>query len=176
MNFEFEKLMAKVSGENTENFAKRVLSESDKHQIGFALNQMFVGLSLLEWMKHVTLANAWRASLDKMRDFVFSIDGQNYVLEYLRAAVFEHRQKMQKLFTDSLYANEYIHYPTEQFPELKKSAYEKIQNALEILKNILSNPNDTKTEKTPENIDVQILQRFNEREHNREHEHERVRK
>ena len=176
MNFEFEKLMAKVSGENTENFAKRVLSESDKHQIEFALNQMFVGLSLLEWMTRMTLKDAWRVSLDKMRDFVFSITGQNYVLEYLRTAVFEHRQKMQKLFTDSLYANEYIHYPTEQFPELKKSAYEKIQNAIDILKNILSNPNDTKPEKSSENIDMQILQRFNEREHNREHEHERVRK
>jgi len=60
MNFELEKILAKVSGENAENFAERVISDSDKAQINFAFNQMFSGLSLLEWMQNVPLADAWK--------------------------------------------------------------------------------------------------------------------
>ena len=131
MNFEFEKLMAKISGENTEKFSERVISETDKNQINFALDQMFRGMSLIEWMKPKnTLADAWRTSLDKMRDFIFSLPGQNYVIDYLHMAIFEHRQKMLKIVSDSLHANEYINYPVEQYPELEKSANEKITTSI----------------------------------------------
>lgn len=94
MNFEFEKLIAKISGENVENFSERVISDSDKAQINFGLNQMFQGLSLIEWMNKITLANAWRVSLDKMRDYIFKLNGPEYIVDYLHIVVFEHRKKI----------------------------------------------------------------------------------
>jgi len=174
MNFDLEKLIAKVSGENTEDFSKSVISDSDQRQIKFALNQMFVGLSLLEWMKQVTLADAWHTSLDIMRDYIFSISGQSYVLDYLRGAVFEHRKQIIKKLSDSVHVREYIQYPKEQFPELEKSANEKIKGAVDIIQNILSNPHGENADKQKTDINEQILQ--NLCNHEREPEHERVRK
>jgi len=176
MNFDFEKLMAKVSGENTEDFSKRIISDSDKKYINFAIDQMFIGLSLLEWMKHVTLADAWRVSLDIVRDYVFSMIGQSYILDYMRRSVFDHRQQIVKKLTDSPHTNEYIQYPPEQFPELEKSANEKIKNAIDILQSCLSNPHSENQENQKINTDRQILQNPNERVSEREHDRERIRK
>lgn len=176
MSLDFEKLMAKVSGENTKDFAKRIISNADKQQIKFAFDQMFVGLSLLEWMKKVTLGDAWRISLDKMRDYIFSINGEDYILDYLRVSVYEHRQQTMKMLSDSEHTNEYINYPVEQFPELEKSATAKIQNAVDIIKNFLSSPHSANAENKKENIDEQILQRLNEHNREKESERERVKK
>lgn len=43
MNFDTEKLLAKVAGENVENFANCVISDFARTQIDFAFNQMFQG-------------------------------------------------------------------------------------------------------------------------------------
>ena len=72
MNFDTEKLFAKVAGENVENFANCVMSDSAKAQINFAFNQIFQGLSFVEWMRQVPLMTAWDMALNKMYDFVFS--------------------------------------------------------------------------------------------------------
>jgi len=177
MDFNFEQLMAKVSGENAKDFTKRVISDSDKKQIKFAFDQMFIGLSLLEWMKQgVTLADAWKVSLDKMRDFVFNISGEDYILDYLRVSVYEHRNQTTKMLSNSEHLNEYINYPVEQFPQLEMSANEKIQNAIDIIKNVLSTPHSANVENKKENVDEQILQRLNEHSREKEYERERVKK
>lgn len=176
MNFDLEKLMAKVYGENTEDFFKRAVSDSDKRQINFAFEQMFVGLSLLEWMKHVTLETAWRTSLDIMRDYIFDLSGQGYILDYLHVAVFEHRKQVMKKLSDSVHTREYIQYPNDQFPELEKSANEKIKNAIDIIQNILSNPHTENAGNQKINTDAQTLQQLYSNEHEREPERERVRK
>jgi len=161
--------MAKVSGENIEKFSERIISDSDKTQIVFAVNQLFLGMSLLEWMKPKTsLADAWRASLDKIRDYVFSFNEQNYIIDYLRIAVFEHRQQALKTLESSLHMNEYINYPIEQYPELEKSANEKIKMAIDILKKVLSNLEPGKPENIQRTPDDRILQQQREYEHDRE--------
>ena len=177
MDFNFEQLMAKVSGENAKDFTKRVISDSDKKQIKFAFDQMFIGLSLLEWMKQgVTLADAWKVSFDKMRDFVFNISGEDYILDCLRVIVYEHRNQTTKMLSNSEHLNEYINYPVEQFPELENSANEKIKNAIDIIQNIVSNPHTENAGNQKINTDMQILQDVNERVSEREHDRERTRK
>ena len=168
MNFELEKILAKVSGENAENFAKRVISDSDKAQINFAFNQMFSGLSLLEWMQNVPLADAWKKTLDKMRDFIFSIDEKNYIIDYLRVAIFDFKKQIMKMLTASVHAGEFMQYDSGQRPELEKTANERIQNGIDIIKNILSNPHDAKNENHKSNQNTQILEKL----YNRDREHE----
>ena len=47
MSFDLDQVMAKVSGENTEDFAaKHIISDVDKAQVNFAFSEMFSGLSL----------------------------------------------------------------------------------------------------------------------------------
>lgn len=168
MNFEFEKLIAKISGENVENFSERVISDSDKAQINFALNQMFQGLSLIEWMNKITLANAWRVSLDKMRDYIFKLNGPEYIVDYLHIVVFEHRKKILKMISDSLHANEYINYPIERYSELEKSANEKIKTAVNILTDILSTPCDSNVKNEEKIENVRVSEKTKERDHERE--------
>lgn len=171
MDIELEKILAKVAGENTENFSERVISDSVKSQINFAFEQMFAGLSLLEWFNGITLGDAWSRALDKMRDFVFEIQEKNYITDYLRMAVFEHRKQMQKMMSASIHINEYMQYTSEQQIELTKSANQKVQNAIDIIKNILSTSDDTIYEKKQNNQEF-ILQNVKEKEC----EHERVKK
>ena len=167
MNFDFEKLMAKVSGENVEDFSKRVISDSDKAQINFALDQMFQGLSLIEWMNKITLANAWRISLDKMRDYIFGLTGPEYIVDYLHIVVFEHRQKILKMIADSLHANEYINYPTSEYPKLKDTAEEKIKTAINILTDILSTPRGSNVENIKPAKNIETLSRTKENKYER---------
>jgi len=179
MDFELEKIMAKVSGENVENFAVRVIGQHEKSQIDFALNQIFSGLSVLEWMKKMTLGDAWNRALDKMRDFIFSISEKNYIVDYLRVAVFEHRNQMLRTLSSSMHINEYIQYSSEQQPELEAGARRKIKNGIDIIQNLLSgaaNPIQH-TEQSKTDDDSLILQQCHERQNTKEHEREeRIRK
>ena len=168
--------MAKVSGENVERYAERVIADSEKAQINFAFDEIFSGLSLLEWIQGATLGDAWKKSLDKLRDFIFSIDEQNFVMDYLHMAVFEFRNKTLKIMSQSIHINEKMQHSAEQSEKLKQSAEEKIQNGLDILKNILSVPHSDRTKKENTNINDLVLQKTMERQREREYERERVKK
>lgn len=172
MNFELEKIFAKVSGENVENFAERILTDSEKAQIKFAFNQIFSGLSTIEWMNNVTLKIAWTITLDKMRRFIFSLPEKNYVVDYLQVAVFEHRKHTLKILESSMHINEYIQIRDDERAELEKSANEKIQTGINIIKNLLSAPRDSMPTKENVNMNENILQM----DRQREYEHERTRK
>ena len=152
MDFEIEKLLAKVSGENVENFAACVISDTDKKQIDFAFEEMFNGLSLLEWMRGGLLVDAWNVALDKMRDFIFGINETNYVVDYLRVAVFDFRKNKSKNFHNSVHVCEYFQTDTNS-NILKKAAREKIQNSVDIIKNLISVPKTcAKKQKANQNI------------------------
>jgi len=167
MDFETEKILAKVAGENTENFAERVIDNSTKAQINFAFEQMFTGLSVLEWGRGVTLGEAWNKALDKMRDFIFSIENKNYIVDYLRVAVFEHRKQVLKTMTSSMHVNEYIRSTPQQQSELEKSANEKIQNGIDIIKSVLAVPTAAVREQKGNNNEL-VFQNIKEREHEKE--------
>lgn len=170
MNFDTEKLLAKVAGENVENFANCVISDFARTQIDFAFNQMFQGLSLLQWMENITLMNAWQNTLETMTEFVFSLPEKNCVADYLHVAVFDFKKNMLKTVKNSIHANEYFNCPVDKQNELKQSANEKVQQGIEIIKNLVSAPGKCITEKT------QNVEKNNFHEKTREYERERERK
>jgi len=170
MDFETEKLLAKVAGENVENFAVCVISDTDKKQIDFAFEQMFNGLSLIKWMQGGLLVDAWNNALNKMRDFIFGIEESNYVVDYLRVAVFDFKKHKSKDFHNSVHAGEYFQSETES-SILETAAREKIQNGIDIIMGLISaSKNCVIKQKTNQNVKV-----F-QKEYEREYENERTRK
>jgi len=167
MNFDTEKLLAKIAGENVENFANCVISDSVKTQIDFAFNQMFQGLSLLQWMQKITLADAWNAAFDNMYEFVFSLSEKNCVVDYLHNAIFDFKKRTMKTLKISVHANEYLNCPMEKSDELKQSANEKIQSGIDIIKKLVSEPAKCMVEK------IQTME--NGQNHKREPEYNRER-
>lgn len=163
MDFETEKLLAKISGENVENFAACVISPAIKNQIDFAFEQMFSGLSLIQWMKGGLLIDAWNVALDKMRDFIFSIEQSNYMVDYLRTAVFDFKKHKSKDFHNSVHATEYFR-SDANMEILEKAGHEKIQNGVDIIKNLISNPKQCVTN-----------QKTNDLQHEYQYEHEKER-
>lgn len=170
MDVDTAKLLAKIAGENVENFANCVVSDSAKTQIDFAFNQMFQGLSLLQWMENITLMNAWQNTLDAMTEFVFSLPEKNCVAEYLHVAVFDFKKNTLKTLKNSIHANEYFNYPKDKQDELKQSANEKIQQGIDIIKSLVSAPDKCMTEKTQPMEKVQAPQKIKIREYERERE------
>ena len=180
MDFELEQIFEKVSGENLENRAQNIVSESDKAQIEFAFDEIFSGLSVLEWMNNIKLIDAWKIALDKLRDFIFSIQDQSYIVDYLRPAVFRFRRKQVKqTLQPSIHANEYMHYPKSEYPRIEESAKQKIQTGIDIIKSLVSSgyyqygaKHEIQNNKNNTN---DLIKSYN-REHEREHERERTRK
>jgi len=112
-----------------------------------------------------------------MRDFIFSIDEKNYIIDYLRVAIFDFRKQIMKLLTSSVHAGEFMQYEPEQRAELEKTADERIQNGIDIIKNILSNPHDAKNENHKLNQNTHILEKLYSRDREREiGERERIKK
>lgn len=142
MDFDIEKLLVKASGENVEHYMNAVISDTDKAQIEYAFDEIFSGLSLLHWIKKNTLSDAWKKTLDDMRDFVFSVDGAGFVIDYLRKAIFAYRTKKLKALDSSVHANEYC--PCDKNNILEKSAKEKIQNGTDIIMNIIHKTKQSK--------------------------------
>ena len=171
MDFEFEKILAKISGENTERFATNVISANDKNQINFAFNQMFTGLSTLEWLNGGTLSDAWNIALDRMRDLIFSINEKNYVTDYLQIAVFEHRKITKRMITDSVHAQEFLSCDEIKRKELSNDAKQKIEESIQIIKSILSKSGYVKKD-----VVIHENNNFNVKQKEREHEYERERK
>ncbi len=171
MNFDKEKLFAKISGENVEGFVKCVINDTSKAQIDFAFNQMFQGLSLLQWMQNVTLAEAWRSALDNMLSFVFSLPDKNYVIDYLHNAVFDFRKNTLKTMGASIHSNEYFKCPPQNQIELETEAKEKIKQGRDIIMNLVSNPDTCYVEKREFTNTMPVQQKTKERE--QEYERER---
>lgn len=174
MNIELDNIFAKISGENIDYASLRVISDTDKAQVNFALNELFSGLSLLEWMNKCTLADAWKIAMDKLRDYIFSITEQTYIVDYLRHAVFDFRRKTLHDLQSSIHANEFIQYPSDKHPELEESAHIKIQTGMDIIKNLLAQP----AYKQPIKNNTKPTKQANIMQHTKENEreYERVKK
>jgi len=141
MDFDLEQILAKVSGENTENFSTVVISDADKSQLDFALNEIFSGLTLLEWLDKKTLSDSWKIALNKLREYVFSIKDNSYVVDYLRHAVFDSKTLPLRHLASSVHANEFIQCPKNKRAELEQSAQMKIKTGKDIIQNMVSASN-----------------------------------
>ena len=73
MSMDFEKTMAILNGQSVESFMKSQLTEQDKTQIDNAIDVLFSGLSLRNWLGGVKLRDAWTSALDTLRDAIFAV-------------------------------------------------------------------------------------------------------
>lgn len=162
MDFDIEKLLIKASGENVESYTNTIISDADKAQIEFAFDEIFSGLSLLYWMKKITLADAWKNTLDDMRDYIFSIKETGFAVDYLRKAIFAYKTKKLKALESSVHANEYCPCDESKNNILEKSAKEKIQNGIDIIMNIIHKPKQTKVLKQNLNQNIKTNQQEHE--------------
>ena len=174
MDFETEKLLAKIAGENIENLATNFVSDSDKSQIDFAFNQMFSGLSLIEWTHNVALSDAWKISLDKMRDYVFSFTETGYIIDFLHNAVFDYRKNTLKKLEFSIHANEYCPNDIKNREDLLSDAREKIKSGMDIIKKFAEQSGTQNAIRQTQKQNIKTINNANE--HSRDHEYERIKK
>ena len=179
MNIDFDKTMAMLNAQPVNNFITNQLSRQDKAQIDNAIEMLFSGLSLKNWLDGGTLGEAWTKALDTVRDFIFSISYNNHAVVYAQEATFRHRTKWKSLIVMSHDATKTIKCPDNQRNDWYAQADAKIQNAVEIIrqKTTMTTPG-TKAQssvayqnQTSKNMQ-QILMRENEHEHEYEHERE----
>ena len=177
MSMDFEKTMAMLSGQSVDAFMQNQLTDQDKAQIDNAIDTLFSGLSLKNWLDGGTLGNAWTNALDTLRDVVFAFPYNNPATKYAQSAVFIHRQKWHIQIVASRDAQETIKCPANQRDAWYQDANIKIQNSVEILRQKISDfESDTpRTGKHAQNTQ-HIFAHENARQiGEREHEHERVR-
>ena len=59
MSLDFDKTIAILNGQTVEHFMKSQLTEQDKTQIDNAIDVLFSGLSLRNWLDDIKLREAW---------------------------------------------------------------------------------------------------------------------
>ena len=73
MDSSLDKTLALINGQSPSDYEMTQLTDADRAQIENAIDVLFSGLSLRNWLSGGTLGDAWTAALDKLRDIVFSI-------------------------------------------------------------------------------------------------------
>ena len=177
MSMDFEKTLAMLSGQSVDAFMQSQLTEQDKAQIDNAIETLFSGLSLKNWLDGGTLGNAWTNALDTVRDVVFAFPYNNPATKYAQSAVFIHRQKWHIQIVASRDVQETIKCPADQRNSWYQNANTKVQNSIEILRKKIMEF-ESGTPRTGNNVQntQQVFTHDNVRQiGEREHERERVR-
>lgn len=133
MDMDFEKTMAMINGESVENIEIDQLGELDRIQITNALDLIFQGLSLRNWLAGGVLRDAWQNALDDLREYVFSIQNVNPVTIFARSATFEMRTTWTEKMRIAPRTNMPIQCTNEQRTEWASNADVKIQNGIDLL-------------------------------------------
>lgn len=171
-----DKIMAMLGGQSSAEYTRSQLTEQDRIQINNAIDVLFSGLSLRNWLGGGTLGNSWAQALDSVREFVFSFPGNNPAIIYAHQATFDHRKKWQTKIVMSQDGDEKIHCTDVQCAELGADAQNKIQNGVAMLRAKIAEfdaPNAPRTNATTPKQNVPTRDYCQVRE--REHEHERER-
>ncbi len=177
MDMEFEKTLAILGGQSADAFIKSQLSDTDKAQIDSAIDLMFSGLSLHNWLAGGTLGNAWSGALDTVREYVFSFMENNPATNYARTATFAHRRKWHVQIVSSIHANDTIRCPSDKFSAWQDDANAKIQDGAEMLRaKIAEFASKPAVRRLPQTINPIVRDAIKSRTiGEREHEHEHVR-
>ena len=174
MDLDFEKTLAMLSGQSAQEFDAQQLSDADKTIIDNAIEVLFTGISLQQWLNGGTLGNAWIKSMDILRDSIFAIPVENMATKYVRFATFEHIRKTKIKMTSVAHTNEYIKCPDDKRDAWHADAQAKIQNGMEIIRRKIMEfaPGATPKKANP-TVMPKFQEIFNSREYDRERERER---
>lgn len=178
MNQDFEKTLALLAGEDISVMEINKLSEVDRTQISNAIDLIFQGLSLQNWLAGGTLSEAWNTALDQLREYVFSIPVQNPATKFAHRATFDLRMTWQEKMRTAPHTNMPIQCPADQRADWQENAERKIQNGVDLLAHVIKNfapgtpkqpPKQTITQTL---TNEQIKQKYMERENQRVRERE----
>lgn len=171
---DFEKTIAILNGQSIDDFMDSQLTAQDKAQIDNAIETLFSGLSLKNWLDGNTLGKAWTDALDAVRNIIFAVSYKNPATVYAQSATFKHRAKWQSQIIASRNSQELIRCPDEQRDSWYKNANTKVQNSIEILRQkiMMFESGTPRTSQTSANNITPIIENTRIIE---EHERERVR-
>lgn len=133
MDMDFEKTMAMLNGESVDGMEIAALCELDRIQITNALDLIFQGLSLRNWLAGGILRDAWQNALDQLREMIFSISNINAVTIFARQVTFDMRTTWTEKMRTAPHTNMLIQCPDERRAEWASSADVKIQNGTDLL-------------------------------------------
>ncbi|MEE1110938.1 MAG: hypothetical protein UIH99_01870 [Alphaproteobacteria bacterium] len=171
MSIEFDKTIAMLGGQSVNSYLETQLSERDKTQINNAIELIFSGLSLKNWLDGGTLGEAWSKALDSVREITFAITNKNPAVTYAQAETFRHRTRWKSTIVMSHDATKTIKCPADQRDNWYAQANEKTQNGIEILRNKIAAFESVTPRKPVVSIQKTInfeLTRQQERENERE--------
>ena len=149
MDMDFEKTLAILNGESVDNLELNQITEIDRIQVTNALELIFQGLSLRNWLAGGILRDAWQNALDQLREWVFSIQTINPITVFARSVTFEMRTTWTEKMRTAPRTNMLIQCTDEQRIEWSNNADVKIQNGTELLMKkingyITGTPNEAK--------------------------------
>ncbi len=179
MDIDFEKTMAMLSGESSENIELMQLTDMDRIQITNALDTIFQGLSLRNWLAGGVLRDAWQNALNQLRDYVFAIPVNNAATMFARQVVFDMRTTWDEKMRTAPRTNMPIQCPADKKSEWERNADTKIQNGTDLLMQKINNfvpgtPNSLKSA-TSQTISPTFQNLFDSRiDHERQNIHERT--
>lgn len=101
MEDNFMQYMKVVAGENQQKTNEKKLSEKDKQKISSAYFQLFYNISFSNWLKGMTLGEAWYRAINKMKTFIASKSPENPATMYLRQIFSAHKTKWAQLIMTS---------------------------------------------------------------------------
>lgn len=133
MDMDFEKTLAILNGESVEDIEVAQLTELDRLQVSNAVDLIFQGLSLQNWLGGGVLRDAWQNALDQLRDMVFSIEVINPVTLYARNVTFEMRTMWTEKMRTAPHTNMAIQCNDAQRADWADSAKFKIQTGTNLL-------------------------------------------
>ena len=133
MDLDFEKTIAMLNGESVDNIELAQLTELDRIQITNALDLIFQGLSLRNWLAGGVLRDAWQNALDQLREYVFSISVNNAAILYARQVTFDMRDTWTDKMRTAPRTNMLIQCPDDKRDEWANNAEVKIQNGVDLL-------------------------------------------
>ena len=172
MDVEFEKTLAMLSGQSAQDFDDVQISDADKTIINNAIEVLYTGISLQQWLTGIQLGQAWMNACDILRDIIFAIPIQNPMTRYVQIATFEHIRKTKIKMTSVAHTNECINCPDDKRNAWNADADAKINNGMDIIRRKILEfaPGAPRKAATPA-LTPQFQEIF--RTHEREHERER---
>lgn len=172
MDFDTSKMLSMISGHNRNETDMTAVSDETKSQIDNAIENIFVGKSILVWVNGGKLMDAWNTALDQLREELFCIPKISLVVEYLRIAIFNHRSNWHTKMLHSDERNSVAHFTNDtQKQELIDNAQTMILVGNKTIQNLIQSCGpDTKA---PRKHQTKVLNQQHTKENHKEYTHTR---
>lgn len=162
MDANLEKLVAMVGGANRNSFDVESISPDVRTQIDNALDSIFMGKSSLIWADGGTLGNAWDAAMIELRDQIFQISGDTPIVQYLRIAVFNLRNRWAAKILQSNERNSFANVSGTEHDNLCEYAKSLIESGMTVINGLIQTQQTTGTVHRQENQRTMVQTRQRE--------------